>query len=228
MNKNILIEPDNIFGDWFNQWRLLRVCKLEQIFGHSWFKGKKILELGCGHGNIGLYFKDLGADVTFADARQEFLDVVKNKCNDAKTIILDQDEHWELNEHYDLIIHFGILYNIKNWQQDLQCALKHADYLALETAVNKYSYDIEFEIKDFNYGEKHCGCFNQQGCLPSISLIEKQINNFKRYDDADLNGSDMIYNSICNDSNQVFSKSINNWKDDFVYGGRKFWIVNNT
>lgn len=228
MNKNILIEDDETFGGWFNQWRLLRVCKLEQIFGRSWFKGKTILELGCGHGNIGLYFKDLGADVTFADVRQEFLDVVKSKCSDAKTICLDQDNEWNLDKRFDLIIHFGILYNIQNWQQDLQCAVKQCNYLALETAVNRFDYDIDIVINNESYQEKHCGIYNKQGCLPSISLIEKQLTNFKRYDDADLNGAGLSYTLMCNDKNTTSIKKINAWHNQSVYGCRKFWIISNS
>lgn len=227
VNKNILIEPNNLFGDWYNQWRLLRVCKLEQIFGIDWFKGKRILELGCGYGNIGLYFKDLGADVTFADARQEFLDVVKRKCQTANTVLIDQDKEWDLNKKFDLIIHFGVLYNIKNWKQDLACALKQTQFLALETAVNRFAYDIEFEIKNFEYGDKHCGCFNNQGSLPSISLIEKElIGKFNRYDDADLNcGGNLRYTLICNDQNKIYAKPIKSWHNNPFYGGRKFWII---
>lgn len=227
MNKNILIEPDNIFGDYYNQWRLLRVCKLEQIFGIDWFKGKKILELGCGYGNIGLYLQNLGAEMTFADARTDFLDVIKGKCQTAKIICLNQNKKWNFDEQYDLIIHFGVLYNIQNWQQDLQCALSQTKYLALETAVNRYSYDINFAIKNFDLNGKHCGIFEQYGSLPSVNLIEKELGKtFKRYDDADLNGNDFIkYTLICNDDAKVTSKTIDSWHNKHYYGGRKFWIV---
>lgn len=226
MNKNYLISNTEIFGRIFNLWRLLRVCKLEQIFGVDWFAGKRILELGCGYGNIGLYFQDLGADVTFADGRQEFLDVVKKKCPTAKIIVLDQNNPWDLQQEFDLVIHFGISYHLQNWQQDLACALKHGQYIAYETAVNRYAYDIEFEIKEFNYGENHCGIIGNQGSLPSISLIEKQfIGDFKRYDDADLNVEYMRYTLVCNDNTKIKPKPISNWADGYVYGGRKFWLI---
>ena len=226
MNKNILIEPDNLFGRNYNHSRLLRVCKLEQVLGHAWFKGKSILELGCGYGNVGLYFKDLGADVTFVDARQEFLDVVKSKDSSANTILIDQDKEWDLGKQFDLVIHWGVLYNLNNWQQDLRCALKHAKFLSLESAVNRYSYDIEFKIKNFSYGSPHIGCFNDVGTLPSITRIEKElVGSIKRYDDADLNSDFFRYTLNCNDSNVIIAKDITDWKDKFVYGGRKFWVI---
>jgi len=227
MNKNILIEPSKLFGGNYNQSRLLRVCKLEQIFGHDWFKGKSILELGCGYGNVGLYFKDLGSNVTFADARQEFLDVVKSKDSTANTLLIDQDKEWDLEKQFDLVIHWGVLYNLNNWQQDLQCALKHSKFLSLESAINRYNYDIEFKIVDFDYGKEHIGCFNNTGTLPSISKIENQLTgDIKRYDDADLNSDFFQYTLICNDNYKVIAKDIKSWNDKFVYGGRKFWLIN--
>lgn len=226
MNKNLLIEHDNVFGGNYNHSRLLRICKLEQIFGHDWFKGKSILELGCGYGNVGLYFKDLGADVTFADARQEFLDVVKSKDSSANTLLIDQDKEWNLAKQFDLVIHWGVLYNLNNWQQDLQCTLKHSKFLSLESAVNKYDYDIEFKIVDFDYGKEHIGCFNNMGTLPSISKIENELTgNIKRYDDADLNCSFAKYTLICNDKTMSNIIKIKSWNQNDVYGGRKFWVV---
>jgi len=227
MNKNILIESNKLFGGNYNQSRLLRVCKLEQIFGHDWFKGKSILELGCGYGNVGLYFKDLGAEVTFSDARQEFLDVIKLKDSTANTLLIDQDKKWDLKKQFDLVIHWGVLYNLNNWQQDLKCALKHSKFLSLESAVNTYDYDIEFKIVNFDYGKEHIGCFNNTGTLPSISKIENELTgNIKRYDDADLNSNFFQYTLICNDNYKVIPKDIKSWKDNFVYGGRKFWLIN--
>ena len=37
--------------------------------GFDFFKGKKILELGAGHGDIGAFFAELGADVLCLDGR---------------------------------------------------------------------------------------------------------------------------------------------------------------
>ena len=227
MNKNILLGYDDVFEKKYNQWRLVRVVKLEQIFGINWFKGKKILELGCGYGNIGLYFQDLGADVTFVEGKQEFIDVLKSKCPTAKVIKMDLDGAFELNEQYDLVIHWGLLYNINHWKDSLRSALAHARYLTLESNVNRYDYDIEFKVKDFDYGIKHCGIMNDIGSLPSISLIEKELPLIqKRYDDKDLNiDSILTYTYICNDSSQNNQKFYNTAFHEKVYGGRKFWVV---
>ena len=143
MIEQILLEKNSGEDDSLGVWRLYRVKKLVQVFGIEWFKNKKILELGCASGNIGLALQALGADVTFADARSENLDSVIRKKSNVKTVLINQEQEWSINTKFDLIIHFSVLYNIKNWKQDIMCTLSQGRYVALETAVAKY--DTKFE-----------------------------------------------------------------------------------
>ena len=227
----LIYEQNNIYANEFNEWRLKRVLKLEQSFGIEWFKSKKILELGCAFGNVGLHLKSLGAEVTFSDARQEVLDIVYEKDNNIKTVLIDQDKHWNLNEKYDLIIHFGILYNLDNWQQDLITSIKHCEYLALESAVSKFNDDIEFKIKDYKYTHEYHGPFNKVGTLVSAQKIENifKDNNckFVRFDHKSLNTDGFIYDwQETNQSSQCKKNMIiNHWADKKYCGGRRFWIA---
>jgi len=231
-NIKLLYERSPVFGGFYNEWRVKRVNKLVSLLGVDWFKGKKVLELGCAFGNIGFYLESLGAQVTFSDGRQESLDVVKFKDPNARTILLDQDTNWNLNETFDLIVHFGISYNLNNWQQDLINTIKHAKYIAYETAVNKFSNDIEFKIKDPKYGETRQGPLNSLGSLPSVSLIETLFNNnnvqYTRYDNNDLNYAFMNYTIQSDkeykpkDNNIIYLQS---WTDAWGSGGRKYWLI---
>jgi SAM-dependent methyltransferase len=232
--ENILYESDETFGGFFNEWRVKRVKKIEQVLGVDWFKGKKILELGCAYGNVGLYFKSLGADVTFSDGRQEVLNVVLKKDPSAKVILINEDTNWNLKDKFDLIIHFGISYNINHWQQDLINTIRHATYVAYETAINKFNNEIEFKIKDYFYSHEYHGPLNKIGSLMSISMIEKIFKDegveYTRYDDTDLNLEGMIYTL---DHNISFTNTlsetiyINSWHNPYVCGGRKYWIIYN-
>lgn len=233
-NLDILYESDPTFGGFFNEWRVKRVAKIEKVLSKEWFKGKKILELGCAYGNVGLYFKSLGADVTFSDGRKEVLDIVLKKDPLAKVILIDQDSDWKLNDKFDLIIHFGISYNINNWKQDLINTIKHATYIAYETAVNRFNNNIEFKIKDYKYSHEYHGPINNIGSLMSVSMIEDVFKNahvdYKRYDDEDLNIQGMIYNFSDNVSYKKTTEEtiyIDAWHNPFVCGGRKYWIVKN-
>jgi SAM-dependent methyltransferase len=231
MNKQLLIETKEDFGDFYNDWRLKRIAKLESILGLSWFKGKKVLELGCGYGNIGLYLKSLGAEVTFSDARQECLNTVLSKDPIVKTLLLDQETEYSLPEVYDLIIHFGISYNLKNWDKDLQIVLKHCKVLAYETAVNKFKGNITFKIKDYKYSHNFHGPFQKEGSLTTVENINSLFKefNFSLYEDYNLNSGGFLYtlpHSITELSNTSNKDLVtNHWATPSITGGRKFWIV---
>lgn len=231
MNKALLFEPNIEFGQFYNNWRLKRVEKLEQIFGIDWFKNKSILELGCGFGHIGLYLETLNANVTFCDARQSCLNEIKRKNPNANTILLNQETNWKLDKQYDLVIHFGIMYNLDNWQQDLISTLAHGKNIAIETAVNKFGDDIEIKIKDFVYGSEKYGPISKIGTLPSVSLIENNFKqyHFKIYETLDINSEyPFVYNIPILKATGVKLKEnafIKTWDDKRVYGGRKLWII---
>lgn len=232
-NLNLLYEHNNIYAGVFNEWRVKRALKLKEHFGADWFKGKKILELGCALGNIGFYFKSLGADVEFSDARKEILYDVKRKDKSITALLIDQDKPWNLNKKYDLIIHFGILYNLDNWHQDLIASIKHCEYLALESATSKFNDDIEFKIKDYEYTHEYHGPFNKVGTLVSAQKIENTFkeNNckFVRLDHKSLNTDGFIYDwQETNQSSQCQKNMIiNHWADKKYCGGRRFWIAKN-
>jgi SAM-dependent methyltransferase len=218
------------FGGMFNQWRFFRVKKIEQFFDKEWFRGKKILELGCGYGNVGHYFSLLGSDVTFSDARKEALDIVKKKNSKFKTIQINQETKWSIDDHFDLIIHLGISYNLNYWEQDLIRTIKHADNIAYETAVTKYDSDAEYKILNYKYTSKMHGPFGHIGSLVSSSNIETLLkeNNaeYTRCDDPDLNTMQHKYDwkeveFNADDRNGV----VESWWNNTHFGGRRYWII---
>lgn len=231
---NLLYENNNIFGGWLNDWRTLRVRKLEEIFGRNWFRGKKLLEVGAGFGNLGLYFKSLGADVTMTDIRNECLERIKEKDPQAKTFSIDHDKEWSLPDKFDIVLHFGLSYNLENWERDLSCTIKQScKYIVFETAVNKFKDDISFLIKDYHYHHPYLGPAHAVGSLPSISLIQKELDKhnvtYERYDKAELNIYNFIYTNAC-DYDFVYPTAkgpyiIDGWDSPHVRGGRKFWII---
>lgn len=235
-----LFENNEIFGGWFNDWRRARVNKMTQVVGEDWFKGKTVLEVGAGYGNVGLHLKHaLGADVTFTDARTPCLEAIQKKDPTAKVYAIDHDTEWSLPDKYDCIVHFGLSYNLRSWKQDLNCAIQMTkNYMFYETAVNKFEGDVEFSIQDWSYHHEYHGPANFVGCLPSVSNIEKQFDRnpvrYERYDDEDLNVQNLVYTNKNNyqfkkpkleGKEDQFSYVINSWDNEFVCGGRKFWVI---
>ena len=138
-------EEGGRFMDHYRGWRPKRISKIESIFGKEFFKDKTILELGCGYGDIGKHFVEkLGSIVTFAEGRQEHIPFIKENNPNSKVVLLDQEKLWNFDEKFDVIIHFGVMYHLKNWKQDLECALKHTDLIILESEIADSDKIFEF------------------------------------------------------------------------------------
>jgi SAM-dependent methyltransferase len=230
--KNILHEylP---FGGFFNTRRLILVNKLESLFGIDWFRGKKILELGCGTGRIGRYFGLLGADVTFCDARPELLNLIKIEDENAKCIELNNETNWALPDHYDLILHLGLSYNLDNWEQDLRCSINQGKIIVFESGVCRFSDKFEAKIIEPKYDFEHYGPFSKVGTLVSSANIQDVLSEknkkWIRYDDKNLNGANFFYDWKENDIGYEETKSkktiLDSWNDPFYFGGRRFWVI---
>jgi SAM-dependent methyltransferase len=204
-----------MFLDHYIQWRVNRVNFIEKLYGKSFFRDKTILELGCGHGHIGRYLQNqLGAKVTFSDGRLGHLDVLRGVMPSAETICIDQNNPWDLERTFDIVIHWGVLYHLDNWRQDLACAAKHTNLLFLESEVCD-SEDPEFEIKvdQVDGYDQDLGKFSTR---PSAAAIEEQIieNGFlyNRFDNKELN-----HDFHCYDWEPLTTNL-------FTKGHRRFWI----
>ena len=200
-------------------WRETRINKIISIFGKEFFNGKTILELGAGHGHIGNYFRTLGAQMTISDGRPEHVEKMKVSLDGVDVFLLDQENQWNLNKKFDVVIHWGVLYHIDNWKEDLQTAICHGNIIFLESEVCD-SNDPNIEIK-VQESDSYDQAFNATniGSRPSASMIEQIISGtgstFIRYDDADINSDTHIYNWVVQNTNQAPN------------GQRRFWIIKN-
>ena len=158
---------------YYDEWKDKRVNKIQNTFGRDWFCGKSVLELGAAHGDIGLHFLKLGADVLFADVRIEHLRTINQKLfelnHNPKTIVLDQNKRYDLDRKFDLILHTGVLNHLDDWKQDLECAINHTNLMILESMVSVKNYVSNFSQEDVENHLSDLGC------------------KFFRFDTSDLN-----------------------------------------
>ena len=174
-------------------------------YGHKFFVHKKLLDLGCGHGDIGGVFHRLGSEVTAVDARQDHLKVVSKKYAGVKTVRADLDGAWLFfGKSFDLILDLGLICHLSNLENHLKVVCASTTYLVLETAVADSS--------DPNY--VHIGqgsmdadaSYNGVSCQASAAYIERILKDcgmtFKRMDSNKLNCGTYIYDWRSTDNNQ--------------------------
>lgn len=222
----------------YPKWKQKRVEKIIKIFGEDWFVGKKILELGACHGDIGLEFEDLGAIVYFSDARKENLEKIKERTTKNipknRIIILNQNYEYDLGIKFDLVLHLAVLNHVENWKQDLKCALKHSDIMILETPVSKI-FQKDYEENN-NPENLLYSSFNSKNSIFTQESVEKTIHDlgysFIRFDDNNLNSSTKVPDDLPWRDGWDYMSLIYDWsyedlklkeKDFTVH--RRMWLI---
>jgi hypothetical protein len=200
-------------------WRNTRINKLEQVYGKGYFYNLNVLEVGAGSGSIGKFLREeWGAKVTFTEGRPELAQRIKNNNPGAEVYQIDHDKEWELGKRFKIIIHWGLLYNLDNWKQDLTSAVRHLDLggqLCLESEIMDHPDDIEIKREEPTSHDDQS--LNGLGTQPTATAVEKHLRklnlDFKRYDDTDLNSGFHHYDWV-----SVGGKKCGS-------GQRRFWIA---
>jgi len=195
---------DGLFHCNYDDWKVKRINKILDLYDIEWFKGKKILELGSGHGDIGAFLAALGADVMALDGRRKNVNFAKLKhrnVENLKCLSCNLEQDFSQFGKFDLVINFGLLYHLKNAEKHLECCFKAADEILFETVVCDSTDPHKIFFIDETEENKTTdeGTLEGTGCRPSPAYIERiaSANNFDvmRYFDSDLNSGDQfIYN----------------------------------
>lgn len=212
------LEKKDLFQGTYDGWRKTRIKKIEEVFGKYFFMDKTILELGCGYGHTGKYFSEvLKSKVTFAEGNKSFIEFIQKNNPTSEVLLLDQDKDWNLEKKFDIIIHWGVLYHLENWKEDLLNTMKHSDLIFLESEVAN-SDDDNFEFK-FEDHDGYDQAVNKKATRPSANFIEKIITengfSFERFDDASINYHNHRYDWVVTNDPEKREK----------YGRRRFWIL---
>ncbi len=202
----------NLFNDHYINWRQSRMNGINKYISPDYFSGKSLLELGCGYADIGNMFSKLGAVVTSSDARKEHLDIVKERYPHIKTALIDGD-NLNIEDKYDIILHWGLLYHLREIEEHLEEVSNKCNILLLETEVCD-SDDTDFYIKTREHGYDQA--FNDRGIRPSPSYVESVLDNngfkFK-----------MIKDPILNSDCHCYDWDVKN-SETSRHGLRRFWI----
>jgi len=210
------------FEGHYIQWREKRLNFLVKVLGKEFFKGKSVLEVGAGYGDIGNFFSFLGADVTCTDARQEHLDVIKKRHPHIKTYLYDLDSReypkGHENDQYDVVIHMGVMYHlIRSPESVIMRAvsrLKSGGTLILESEIA--DSDDPFYVRRRVESDAYDQSFSGKGNRPSAAYVERVLSEsstFIRYDSEELNCTGHRYTWEVKNTGSA------------RHGRRRFWIA---
>jgi SAM-dependent methyltransferase len=201
-------------------WRARRIEKVLEIYGLEFFHGKRVLELGCGHGDIGAFFADIGAEVLCVDGRIRNINHAKLRHRGAPRLsfeLLDLEGDFSTLGHFDLIINFGLVYHLREVDGHLARCFGMADEIVLETVVcdSLDPHHILFRDEHVEIDEE---ALNGIGSRPSPFYVERLAEeaglDVERHFSADLNsGGFFRYDWEHRDDGSA--------NDDF--GNRRFW-----
>ncbi len=207
------------FSGHYEFWRIKRIKAIVDYYGEDWFKDKKILELGCGYGDIGLVFRSLGSEVVFAEGRPAHVDYLRRRFPQNRIYLMNCENEWPFaaEEHFDLILHMGLLYHLDNIFFVLDHCLECSDNIVLETEVSDSddeNYVLKIDEKKTAYDQSLIG----HGSRPSAEYIEKHIRQygnwaFERITDSRCNAAFHRYDWIV--------KNTGKWES----GLRRFWFL---
>jgi hypothetical protein len=183
LTLGLFIDPGYI------DWQLNRLRFVVRLFGRDFFKGKKILEMGSYQGGITQMFHNLGANITGVEGSDTNLSLAQSRYPHLNFVHGDCEKiDWEFEDHYDIIIHWGLLYHLKYPERSVKVCLRHTDRMFLESLVVDRSSPELFFVKEDNITLPD-QALNGEGARPSPSYVEEILHGhrYMRFDTPELN-----------------------------------------
>lgn len=189
-----------VFDNFYHDWNHRRVKKIINHYGHQAFFDKTVLDLGCGHSDIGGALARLGARVIAVDAREEHLQVAKKKYPHITTTKVNLDAKWPFDkQRFDFVICAAIVCHLTQYKNFLQRVCSIANNLILESEVCD-SDDPNRIVRIDEHHSIYDWAFNGVAYKPSAAHLEHILTvcgmEFKRLDSPDLNTGPYKYDWI--------------------------------
>lgn len=186
-----------------HDWNHKRIKAIIDHYGHKFFHGKRILDLGSGQCEIAIAFLRLGAELTCVDIKQEDLDIAKNNYQFLKIIKADLNHEWPFRNRFDMVLSLDLLSHLKYPEDHIRKICNIAEHVVLETDV----------------GDSH---LDSEDMLTSTYIQVKIADlgaSYKRLDNQKLNSGSIRYDWQENNTGARSSKNRRMWfirKDQFL------------
>ncbi len=129
-----LQEGEAMLSDtWFKENVASLISDHELLMDANWFKGKNVLDLGCGGGRWSYGLASLGANITAVDVNDSAL-IATEKALESftgiskrfiKTPLEDLPKVLPPNEKFDLVWSWGVIHHCNSFNQSLANALSY-------------------------------------------------------------------------------------------------------
>lgn len=129
-----LIEGEAMLSDlWFKEQVPNLITDHELLIDKNWFKGKSVLDLGCGSGRWSYGLAALGANVTAVDINESALNATRNSLSKfdkvriryIKSSVEDLPTVLDSSEKFDLVWSWGVLHHCNNFNQSFNNAMNY-------------------------------------------------------------------------------------------------------
>ena len=203
-----------MFTEKYLEWNKKRIKTIIDFYGSKYIYLKKVLDLGCGHGDVGGSFKRLGADVTYVDARDEHLKLAQKKFPGTKTIKHNIEDKFIFSQKkYDIVLSLDLINYIKDYEQHIRDICSISTNVVIECSV------LDTDQLNCEYVQNNSKVYDAGvgdiGSVPSAALIEKILlecgMEFRRIDDQKLNSTDYIYDWQVSDTCSINFKNRRLW-----------------
>lgn len=198
VDRHVFSEASGFPNSFYRMRRANLINKTLEICGTDW-SGKRIIELGGGHGDIGAFFADAGAEVLCVEGRTENANIAKLKHRNIPRFTCVQrnleNDFTDLGK-FDLVLHFGLLYHIRNIEEHMWNCTQLGNEMLMELealdSLDDHKVELVEEDKDiFSLG------LTGGGVRPSPLYVKRVFNEFE-YDvqiitDGKLNYGDHKY-----------------------------------
>jgi len=196
-----------MFNGKYFDWNQKRIKGIIDQYGYKFFYGKKLADLGCGHGDLSGTLYRLGSEITAVDARQDHLKVVSKKFPGIKVVRANLEGPWPFfGTKFDMVLDLGLICHLASIDDHLKAVCSSTTYLIIETAVCD-SDDPNKIIQVPEAKEAYDLSFSGTASRPSAAYIERILNdcgmNFKRMDNPKFNSSEYKYDWVGKNDNST-------------------------
>ena len=165
----------SLFSGHYIDWRKSRLSGIKKYINLDILKNRTLLELGAGYGDNGNEFYNLGCKVTSSDARVKHINSGKIMFPHIDFEIIDCDKS-EISKNYDIILHWGLLYHLREIDDHLKNVCENCNILLLDTEVSD-SDDDSYCIRIDENKNVLDQAYNGKGIRPSQKYVEKVLRN---------------------------------------------------